>query len=255
MNLRLLGLMSLVAAFSCRDKSQVDVKAPTIESLTINGSNDNSMTLAASSTIDVAYSLKDNIDLANCTLSIHPASNGHSHTGDGSHGGENKLPSGPSWSVQETTPVSGSTHSGQKSIQIPDSVAGIWHVEVIGVDAVGQSASRAISLTVTNSNLPVISITSCSPEISSDGMMHLTAGTPIHIVAMANDPNNLASVYIKLFDGQGNSIHQQSVPVSGTTVNFPANFTNTAVGTYRIVLDATDILGYRAIWDVPVKVQ
>jgi len=244
----------MLVVFSCRDKSQVDVKTPTIDNLTINGMSDNAISIVAGSEITVAYAIKDNIDLASCTFSLHPANDGHTHTGEGSQGGENHLTSG-NWSDQESTPVSGTAYNNQKSLQVPDSIAGIWHVEIIAKDESNYSASRAISLTVTNNNLPSITITSCSPEISSDGYIHGSSGTSINILAMANDPNNLAAVYIRLFDGTGQLINEQSVPVSGTTVNFPANFSNSSTGNYRIAIYAYDMLGYLKVWDVPVKIQ
>lgn len=254
MKIKLIAITILFLAVSCRDKSQIDTKAPTIESVTVNGSSENQIELSASSTMQVAFSLYDNMNLSSYTLDIHPADDGHTHIGDGSQGGENKLTSG-NWHIQEGSHISGSSYSGNKTIQIPDSVGGTWHIEISAEDAVGYIVSKAISLVVENENLPHITITSCFPEISEDGKIYLPAGESLNIVAMAYDSDNLSSVFIRLLSNTGTLLSENAVPASGNTVTFPANFEHATAGKYRIVLVATDTKGYQKIWDVPVIVQ
>lgn len=256
MKLKWIALSALLLiVLSCREKAQVDVKAPTIESLTINGDAENEQSVNASETISIDYSVKDNAGLENSSFSIHPANNGHAHTGTGSLGGEYHLTSG-SWSFSETTPVSGTSYSNSYEIEVPDSIGGVWHVEVTAKDEVGYSVSKVISMNVVNNNLPTISLVSSTPEIGSDGYMHALVGNSVNIVATAHDPDNLSSVYVRLVDHSGNTLNQQSIPVSGTTTSFgPVSYTGSLAGDYRIIIDAFDIHGYHAVWDARLKVQ
>ncbi len=251
----LFGILLLAVMFSCREKKQVDVKPPTIESFTVNGSSDSDITLSASSQLNITYTVKDNMGLDQSSFNIHPANDGHVHTGDGSQGGEDRLTSG-NWTYQESIPLAGLSYAGNVQIQIPDSIAGTWHLEVTTKDDVGRTASRAVSLHVTNSNLPIISNTSATPVISNDGYIYASVGSSINLVTMVNDPDNLAGVAVRLISSTtGATLNHIDIPVSGTTTTFPTTFNHSIAGEYLIVIDATDMRGYHSVWDVRVKVQ
>lgn len=255
MKIKLAGFAILLFAFSCREKNQIDVKPPTVESLTINGDAENHQTVNAGSVLEIDYAIKDNSGLESCLFSIHPANDGHTHTGNGSTGGEQRLTSG-NWSFQETNSASGTSYSNQHTLQVPDSIGGVWHVEVTAKDDIGYKTSKVVSLNVANSHLPSISIVTCSPEISNDGFIYAAAGSSVSIVAMAHDTDNLNAVYIRLIGSSGNTISQQNIPVSGSTVTFgPVNYQNSLPGEYRIVIDAFDLQGYHSVWDTRLKVQ
>jgi len=169
-----------------------------------------------------------------------------------------------SWSFDETTPVSGTSYSNSYQLDVPDSIGGVWHVEVTAKDEVGYSVSKVISLNVVNNNLPTISLVSSSPEISNDGYMYATVGNTVNVIATAHDADNLSSVYVRLVDHSGTTLNQQNIPVSGTknipvsgtTTSFgPVSYTGSLAGDYRIIIDAFDIHGYHAVWDTRLKVQ
>lgn len=232
----------------------MDVKAPAIERITVNGSDENVVSVAAGSALSVNYLISDNMGLYHCTAGIHAANDGHKHS-SGSLGGEYQLTSGK-WSITPISKsISGTSYEGTLETTIPDSIGGVWHIEIKAEDAVGYSASRAVSLHVTNENLPMISLTSSSPEISNDGYIHLTSGSTVTINAIVNDPDGLTSVYIRLISSSGSVITQLTVPSFGTTANFPASFDNVSTGDYRIVIDAFDALGYHSVWDARLKVM
>lgn len=255
MKLKWIALSALLLiALSCREKAQVDVKAPTIETLTINGNAENEQSVNASEPISIAYTVKDNAGIENSSFSIHAAHDGHTHTGTGSQGGEYHLTSG-SWSFSETTPASGTSYSNSYEIEVPDSIGGVWHVEVTAKDEVGYSVSKAISLNVVNDNLPYISLVSAYPEVTSDGYIHAGSSSNVSLILMANDADNLAAVYFRLVNHSGTTLALDTVPVFGTTTTFPANFSQALPGEYRIIVDAFDILGYHSVWDTRLKVQ
>ena len=246
-----LALPLLLAA--CREKEQVDIKPPVVEYLSLNDANDTHYTFAAGSTFTINFKVQDNKALNSIAANLHPASDGHYHN-NGSVGGEYHLPSGE-WHWQMSGFTSADTYLGQAQLTIPDSIAGTWHLEVKAIDKVGLSVSKAISIEVTNSNLPEIAIVSCNPEISSDGYIHVNQGGSVTINASATDNDLLAAVSYRLVSQSGNLLGEHNVPVFGNTVSFPATLTNAQPGEYRLIIDAVDLLGYHSVWDVRIKVQ
>jgi hypothetical protein len=250
----LLTIVSLALLASCKDKNKVDVYSPTIESFTLNGSTTTSQEFMAGESVDLAFAMKDNNELNKYVLDIHPATDGHTHIGAGSTGGEYKLPAGQ-WNVSEEVMMTSAAYSDAKTYVIPDTISGIWHAVLTATDDSGLSTSRAFSLTVANDNAPVITILSTSPVIGVDGKIHASPGGSIQINAKAQDPDGLNYVSIKLYNSSGQLLNTTSVPATSNEVTFPANFNQAAAGKYRIAIEARDLLGFKTIWDIPVTVQ
>lgn len=250
----LLTIFSLAVLTACKEKKNVDVYTPSIDAFAINGSTETTQNYIAADTITLSFSMSDNQSLRSYTINIHPAADGHTHTGNGSSGGEWKLPAGQ-WNVYEEVAVNSAYLSSSKSYVIPDSISGIWHVVLTTTDDFGLSASKAFSLIIENPNAPEIVLTSVSPTIDADGKIHAQPGGSIQLHAHAYDPDGLQSVNIKLYSGSGQLLNTSSVPVSGTTVDFPANFNQASLGTYHIAIEARDLLGFMRVWDVLVIVH
>jgi hypothetical protein len=250
----LLTIISLAVLSSCKKKDAVDVYSPSIESFTINNSTTTSQQFMAGESVEFVFSIKDNDQLNKYELDIHPASDGHTHVGAGSTGGEYKLPVGQ-WSIWEEVMLNASTHSESKTYVIPDTISGIWHAVLTATDDSGLSSSRTFSLTIANDNAPVITILSTSPTIGVDGKIHTSPGGSIQINANAQDPDGLNYVSIKLFNGNGQLLNTSNVPATSNEVTFPANFSQATTGKYRIAIEARDLLGFKTIWDIPVIVQ
>ncbi len=252
-------MFSLIAVglMACRSKDPIDVKAPVIEAFTIDGVATNSVTRVAGQTLSIAVSLTDNTALNQVQINVHAASNGHSHEGNGHEGGEDRINSG-SWIVSEVINLSGESATHAWDLHIPDSVAGNWHILISALDDLGNVAiTYNALLTVTNANLPIISA-STIPLSDTTGTVYISAGSGFQVTGQATDANGLSRMFVHFDSNTGISGDTLEIPISGDghTMAFgPASFNNSVLGTYRIVVEAIDSLGYKKIWDAKVVAQ
>ncbi len=249
--------MIVAGLLACRSKDPIDVQLPVIESMTIDGVATTEVTRIAGQTIIVAVDLTDNTALNQVQINVHQAVNGHFHEGSGYIGGEGRLNSG-SWVVSEVVNLSGTSANHSWELHIPDSVAGNWHILISAIDDLGNAAiTYNALLTVTNENLPIISAT-VTPPADSTGTVYINAGNGFQLSGQATDPNGLSRMFVRLanFDGIGGDTLNITIAGDGHTMAFgPSSFNNSVLGNYRIIVEAIDSLGYRAVWDAKVVAQ
>ena len=255
-------ILVLVACFSlliaaCRKDTKIDVVAPAVSSVRVNGTDSTVYSVAAGSIIQVAVEVTDNDRLNEVRVIVHDAENGHVHEGEGHAGGEFRLNTG-NWGKQDVLQADNTSASFNLEIPVPDSIAGQWHLVVNALDQVGNvSKDYTILLNVLNSELPVITGYN-TPAADATGTVYLSPGNTLYLAGMVTDPDGIAQLftYISTFSGQVSD----TIPISlsGTPVaqSFPeTSFDQAQVGIYRVVIEAFDTQGNRRLWDNRVIVE
>lgn len=242
--------------WSCREKKQIDVKQPVIESVHLNGDDTTVIFVDAGDIITLDVSVSDNSALNQLLLNIHPAEDEHTHSGAGHAGGEGRLNSGK-WGKEEIVNLSGTSHTHTWQLEVPDTVGGNWHATLSLIDDVGNSAiPYTILIHVANSNLPVIT-GSTVPAEDATQTIYMQQGGQLTVDGEALDPDILDTMFVHMMWYNGFPGDTLAVPITGagTGMAFQGLSFNGAVeGTYRIVIEAFDTLGYHGIWDRKVIV-
>ncbi|MBX7052590.1 MAG: DUF4625 domain-containing protein [Flavobacteriales bacterium] len=250
-------LVVVISMFSCRDQEQVDVKTPVIESVEMDGIAASTVVKQAGETLVLDVHLTDNTALNQLQIDLHPADDGHVHDADGHAGGEGRLTNGY-WAMNEIINISGTSFHQQWQLQIPDSIAGNWHILLSVMDEIGLvSKTYCLLVTVENANLPTISANTF-PAYDATGTIYLSNGVPLEIDGLAEDPDGLSKLWVRMSNYAGVSADTLDIPIigDGHTMAFgTASFNTTGNGNYRIIVEAQDSLGYKAIWDAKVIVQ
>lgn len=251
------SVLVMISLLACRDRDQVDVKSPMIESVTVDGASVTSAIRQAGGTVLLDVHVSDNTALNQLQINLHPAEDGHLHEGDGHQGGEQRL-NNRYWAKSEIVNISGTSHHQQWELQIPDSVAGNWHILLSVLDDIGLvSKTYCVLLTVENSNLPQISANT-NPAYDATNTILLSSGNPLQIDGLASDIDGLSKLFVRMANYAGVSSDTLDIPITGDghTMAFgTASFNTTGNGNYRIIIEAQDSLGYKAMWDAKVVVQ
>jgi hypothetical protein len=250
-------VFSAAALFACREKKQIDVKNPVIESVLVNGTVTSSIVAHAGDVINIEAQFTDNMGLSQVMMDLHAADDGHVHNGEGDQGGQERLNVGR-WLKNDLVNVSGTSASHSWQLVVPDSIAGNWHIQISALDEVGLVASGyVVLLNIQNENLPVITGTT-TPAVDNTGTVYMSAGSNLGFSGLASDPDGLKRFFAYLRNNQGYAGDTLEIPIvgEGYTMEFgPASFDNTPAGTYYVVIEAIDSLGYKGKWDAKVIAQ
>ncbi len=252
----LTGVLSLLIA-ACRKDTKIDVVAPEVSAVRVNGSDSTVYLVAAGSTLQVAIEVTDNDRLNEVRVIVHDAENGHVHDGLGHAGGELRLNTG-NWGKQDVFQVENTSSTIQLEIAVPDTISGQWHLVVNALDQVGNvSKDYTILINVYNGELPVVTGTT-TPAADATGTVYLSPGNTLYLAGMASDPDGIAQLftYISTFSGQVSDTIP--IPLAGnpTAQSFPnMSFDQAQTGVYRVVIEAVDTQGNRRLWDNRVIVD
>ncbi len=251
----IVGFSALVVA--CRKDTKIDVVAPEVSALRINGSDSSIHVVAAGAVLQVAIEVADNDRLNEVRLIIHDAENGHTHEGSGHAGGEYRLNSG-NWGKQDVFQAENTTALLNLEVPVPDTIAGNWHLVVNALDQVGNvSKDYTVLIQVVNDELPeIVGIT--TPAADATGTVYLSPGNTLYLSGTATDSDGIAELFTYISTMTGLVSDTTYIPLAGTppAQSFPnMSFDQAQTGVYRVVIEATDILGNRRIWDNRVVVQ
>jgi hypothetical protein len=195
-------LVALLFA-ACRKDTKIDVVAPAVSKVLINGGDSTIVHAQAGSTLQVTIEVTDNDRLNEVRLVVHDAENGHTHDGSGHAGGEMRLNSG-TWGKQDVLQTDNTSATIQVEVIVPDSIAGQWHLVVNALDQVGNvSKDYTVLLHVINDDLPVITGVT-TPAADATGTVFLAEGSQLFLAGTVSDPDSLSEIitYIMTFSGQ-----------------------------------------------------
>ncbi|MFM7233033.1 MAG: DUF4625 domain-containing protein [Flavobacteriales bacterium] len=255
--LLLLAIAAVALLAACRKETNVDVVKPTITRVTINNLETSEVEVSAGGVFMVRMDLSDNLELNEVRVAVHSAENAHTHSGTGHAGGEFHLNSGE-WAKDDVLQTSGTTATLDVEINVPDTIAGQWHLVITAMDKVGNvSLEHAALITVSNDELPFIE-GSTDPPADATGTVFLNAGGSLLLDGTISDTDSLQQVvsYVLSFGGQQSEIvpiEMTGTPATITFLDLP--YSAFPMGTYRVVIDATDKQGHRRLWDHRVIVQ
>jgi hypothetical protein len=249
--------LSILVFIACREKKTIDVQEPEIVSVNVDGSSTSSVIKTAGDVISFEVNLSDNSGLNQVQISLHNANDGHSHSGGGHTGDEDRLNSG-NWGFSEVVTISGTSAQHTWELQIPDSIGGKWHALFTVLDEVGLvGESYTVLIEVGNGNLPLITATTF-PITDETGTIHMSNGNNLNVSGLASDVDGLKKfiVYMQNLNGQTGDTLDIPIIGDGQAMAFgPANFYQSNEGTFRIVIEAKDSLGYVGKWDAKVVVD
>jgi len=243
----------------CRPDTKIDVIAPEVIALTLNGYDTTTWEVAAGDTLNVVVGLSDNEVVDEMQVVIHGAEDGHTHSGYGHVGGEFHLNSG-AWQWSEVRSFAGPNTIRNESIQliVPDTLAGNWHMVVTAKDRVGNSSKEyAALIQVSNQDLPLITGTT-TPAADATGTIYLTTGATLLLNGTVEDADGLVEIktYLMTYSGITGEITPVAMQGIQTAWTFQGvSFDNAQPGTYRVVIEAKDAQGQRRYWDRRVIVQ
>lgn len=249
-----LALIAITTIVSCK-KEETDTTRPIIESVKVNGVEANEHEFNAGETITVEVQVSDNDALNQLKINVHAADDGHSHEGES---GETFEPNTGTWSESEIVNLTGTNATRTATFQIPNSVAGHWHVEVQLIDKEGNEATEYVTLIhVSNSNLPVFAIVT-NPAVTNFEI-EMTVGGSLTINGTVTDPDGLIDMHIEMEnEGTGEVFFDYEVPaVSGTSFTMPEVLVGPILqtGVYHLHIHAADGLGFVGEWATDVHVE
>jgi len=251
------GIAAVAILAACRKETNVDVVIPTITRVTIDNLETSELEVTAGSVLSIRLDVADNQELNEVRVVVHDAENAHTHAGSGHNGGEFHLNSGE-WAKDEVLQVSGTTAAMDVEVNVPDTVAGQWHLVITAMDKVGNvSLDYAVLITVSNDELPII-VGSTEPQADATGTIFLNVGGSLLLDGTISDADSLLQVvsYVLSFGGQQSEIvpiEMSGTPTSITFLDLP--YSAFPEGTYRVVIDARDKQGHRRLWDNRVIVE
>lgn len=244
---------------ACRPDTKIDVIPPQVTSVEVNGSDSTVVTVMAGDTIDVAIALSDNESLNEMRLVIHDAENGHTHEGSGHAGGEFHLNSGD-WGKEDIIEFGNRSATRNEVVRVivPDTIAGNWHLVVTTMDQVGQvSAEYTVLLKVENPDLPVITLTTW-PIINNEGIVYMQADSTLTLSGTVEDMHGVDVILVYSMSALGTIGEVDTIDneVNSLVLDFQgATFDAVPAGTFRVVVEAIDVLGSRRISDAKVIAQ
>lgn len=150
-NIAFIGLsLSMIIAFSCAKKNQVDDILPTIDVSGENAFPSNCDTLYLGETAQIVIKLNDNKELGSYSIDIHNNFDHHSHTTEviACEDDEDKIAVNPFLYIQSFSLPDGlTTYQTNLSIQIPTDVdPGDYHFLIRVTDNEGWQALKGLSI-------------------------------------------------------------------------------------------------------------
>ncbi len=133
--------MIVLTTFSCKPEEVQDVERPVINSVMVNSVQQETHELTAGNSFVVQVGLTDNEDLSQLKISVHSADDGHGHVDlPGYEGLENV----GLWSYSRVFDLSGTASSPTSTIAIPDTITGVWHLEIMALDKAGNESEEKV---------------------------------------------------------------------------------------------------------------
>lgn len=253
LNLLMVAALLIAVSFSSC-KKDVDDEVPVIAEFTVE-----SKTVAAGSEIHADVVFTDNEALKSYKIDIHDAFDGHGH-------GKTGTP----WSYQETFEISGKEFTEHKHIDVPvDAASGPYHFTIYVLDAEGnQSDFAEVDLMITNSSMPVITVTNLSETTET----HADKGTTLILQGTVTDAVDLAEILVVLEEEGDHShgktsaepLYENDIDLTGTsdvsfdlstlnpTIDIPANAEE---GDYALIIYAKDSDGNYSMKEYPIHIH
>lgn len=218
----IIGLALVVSLAAC--KKDNDEEAPVIGEVRINNAiaGDHNQ-VDAGSNMTLTVTVSDNDALAQLKIDIHPNEDGHSHTDDdeGHSGGAQG-----NWEELVIAELSGTSESVTRTFNLPETIAGEWHLSLRVIDEKGnESAERIIELDVENDNLPEIDLQTLN-GVALGGEVDVQEGDNLEFVGTVNDSNGLEHIHIHVMGDNGVELYEMEYEVLGeasfdlSTANF-----------------------------------
>lgn len=133
--------MMVLTIFSCKPEEVQDVERPVINSVMVNSVQQETHELTAGNSFVVQVGLTDNEDLSQLKINVHSADDGHGHVDlPGYEGLENV----GLWSYSRVFNLSGTASSPTSTIAIPDTITGVWHIEIMAIDKAGNESDEKV---------------------------------------------------------------------------------------------------------------
>jgi len=244
----------LLAALFTACKDDQDTTLPSIDSVKVNGVVADEHELDAASSFSVAVQCSDDKALNQVKINVHSAADGHAHTGTGT---EEPVVNVGLWSLTKVINVESTSDVASLNITIPDSIAGVWHLEVLLLDESGNEAEEYVTtLHISNSNLPVIAIT-FNPAPNVDGDVVIASTAQFSYDFNITDDDGVASVLVTLTD-ESETTTYWTEELSAALINpFSHSATSPALvtGHYLFRVVAVDGDGYTNVFEQHIEVQ
>jgi len=142
--MKMMSLLMATVAFwmvGCQPQEDQDLEKPVINAVWVNAVQQNTHELTKGGAFVVQVALTDNNMLNQLKLNIHSADDGHGHVDlPGYEGLENV----GLWSYSRVFDLSGNASSPTATIAIPDTITGVWHLEVMAIDQSGNESDEKV---------------------------------------------------------------------------------------------------------------
>ncbi len=242
-----LAIATIIILHSCKEKDQLDVLAPVLTHLVVNGDQSAQHILTAPLTLTLDFTCTDNTELNQLKVDIVPVDFQNVSSTYGLNTGD--------WSYSEILNLDGISATRTLSISFPDSTAGNWEIKAQLTDVEGNiSMADVVRLNMQNPNLPeIIAVT--TPSLL-DGAVTMNSGTNLIVSANVQDADSLNFVEARIETLNGIVLGSPiNVPVSSTGIAFEATFNNMSTGHYMMVVEGKDKFGYRRLLGIHVNVE
>jgi hypothetical protein len=136
-----LSVVAVLAMMSCGPKENQDLEKPVIGGVWVNAVQQETHELSKGGAFVVQVALTDNNVLNQLKLNIHSADDGHGHVDLPGYEG---LVNEGVWTYSRIFDLTGTTASPTATIAIPDTISGIWHLEVMAIDQSGNESDEKV---------------------------------------------------------------------------------------------------------------
>jgi hypothetical protein len=246
-----LSLLILVSS-GCQKADEIN---PTITSILVNGESTDHPHATAGQAVVVSVVLEDNEDLGQVKLTMSGL--------DGHHDPDEEIalmqcPNVGEWPVLKITNLSGKRQEVLFELLCPDTIQGVWDVEIEVVDKSGNTHATAFPIHVQNDFLPYIGINTLNTALDENSVAHFVVGQSLVVTGevLDQDGDVLSSVHCLLENNSGIVWEQMWTPSVWTfdlTEVVVPSFLET--GTYIFTIHVTDNEGqvYWKTLDISVE--
>ncbi len=250
-----LGTISLliVCFVSCR---KFDENAPVIGSVKINETTGEDLTASAGSANIFGFNLTDDENLKQLRLELNTLTGVHAHeSGQGEDAHPFLFINQGSLDTLIVANVSGSEANKELLIQISDTTAGGWEMDVDVLDEAGNLKSESFEFQIFNPFIPQITFGNLSPQPTTDGRFDIAVNQSLmfDIGVFANE--TLSEVVYNVVKGSSSASNAIAL-TSNTYIASGVTLTDfTESGTYEVTISAETISGRRAEFYATVVAQ
>jgi len=237
--------------FSC-DKQ--DEESPSVISVYNVGVTDHYLHADAGSALSLEVKLSDNKSLKQVKIEIYRATTVHSHSTEIAAFTPPQL---GAWDTVFVKNISDTQYSGTFVFNVPDTISGSWMVTVSALDEEGNISFEDSDLMVHNPHIPLVLVQSTTPIVSSNGIIQIQQGNTLQLTGNVVDLDTLDYVRVSLIKSSDTTWTTIWQPVETWTfdlnqVLFPLF---DQVGTFKCVIEATDLSGRYHYASATIKVE